>query len=57
MKVSLEGARETIEKFGDSKTTWVGPIQGGLFDDLVRTSTRACSGPGSRCSRWAAPSR
>ena len=35
MKVSLDGARETIKKFGNSATTWVGPIQGGLFDPLV----------------------
>ena len=41
MKVSLEGAVETIRKFGGSKTTWVGPIQGGLFDGLVRRSTKA----------------
>ncbi len=38
--VSLKAARETIKKFGKSETTWVGPIQGGLFHDLVRTSTR-----------------
>jgi 7-cyano-7-deazaguanine tRNA-ribosyltransferase len=41
MKVSLDGARETIKKFGNSATTWVGPIQGGLFDPLVRASTKA----------------
>jgi 7-cyano-7-deazaguanine tRNA-ribosyltransferase len=40
MEVSLKGSRETIRKFGESKTTWVGPIQGGLFDDLVQDSTR-----------------
>jgi 7-cyano-7-deazaguanine tRNA-ribosyltransferase len=41
VKVSLEGAKETIKKFGDSKTTWVGPIQGGLFGDLVGHSAKA----------------
>ncbi len=41
MKVSLEGAKETIRKFGRSNTMWVGPIQGGLFDSLVKRSTRA----------------
>jgi 7-cyano-7-deazaguanine tRNA-ribosyltransferase len=41
MKVSLDGALETIRRFRDSKTTWVGPIQGGLFDGLVRASTMA----------------
>jgi 7-cyano-7-deazaguanine tRNA-ribosyltransferase len=40
MSVSLIAARETIEKFGSSRTTWVGPIQGGLFDDLVVRSTK-----------------
>lgn len=40
MDVSLNAARETIKKFGRSETTWVGPIQGGLFHDLVRSSTR-----------------
>jgi 7-cyano-7-deazaguanine tRNA-ribosyltransferase len=41
MEVSLEGAKETIRKFGGSNTTWVGPIQGGPFDALVKASTRA----------------
>jgi 7-cyano-7-deazaguanine tRNA-ribosyltransferase len=40
MKVSLKGARETIKKFRNSATTWVGPIQGGLFHDLVDESAR-----------------
>jgi 7-cyano-7-deazaguanine tRNA-ribosyltransferase len=40
MRVSLKGARETISRLGKSRTTWVGPIQGGLFDDLVTTSTK-----------------
>src|SRR5208283_2413997 len=41
VQVSLRGARETMRKFGDSRTTWVGPIQGGLFGDLVGRSARA----------------
>jgi 7-cyano-7-deazaguanine tRNA-ribosyltransferase len=41
MKVSLNGARDTIKEFGDRETTWVGPIQGGLFSDLVGTSARS----------------
>jgi 7-cyano-7-deazaguanine tRNA-ribosyltransferase len=40
VRVSLKGARETIRRFGDSRTTWVGPIQGGLFGDLVRRSAK-----------------
>lgn len=46
MKVSLRGALETIEKFRDSQTTWVGPIQGGLFNQLVRRSARSMVGAG-----------
>ena len=41
VRTSLRGSRETMRKFGDSKTTWVGPIQGGLFDDLVGRSARS----------------
>jgi 7-cyano-7-deazaguanine tRNA-ribosyltransferase len=41
VKVSLRGARETMREFAGSETTWVGPIQGGLFDGLVRRSTKA----------------
>jgi 7-cyano-7-deazaguanine tRNA-ribosyltransferase len=41
VKVSLDGARLTLEKFGDSDTVWVGPIQGGIFGDLVRSSAKA----------------
>ncbi len=40
VRVSMKGARETIRAFGGSTTTWVGPIQGGIFDELVRRSTK-----------------
>jgi 7-cyano-7-deazaguanine tRNA-ribosyltransferase len=40
MVASLRAAKDTMEKFGDSKTVWVGPIQGGTFGDLVRSSAR-----------------
>ena len=40
MRVSLKAARETIENFRDSETNWVGPIQGGIFSQLVMRSTR-----------------
>jgi 7-cyano-7-deazaguanine tRNA-ribosyltransferase len=44
MEVSLKGAIETIGELRGSATTWVGPIQGGLFPDLVRRSTKGlCS--------------
>ncbi len=40
MGESLRAAKATIDKFGDSETIWVGPIQGGIFGDLVRASAR-----------------
>ncbi|HEY6283066.1 MAG TPA: tRNA guanosine(15) transglycosylase TgtA, partial [Nitrososphaerales archaeon] len=41
VEYSLKNARATIDEFGDSKTVWVGPIQGGLHLDLVRKSAKA----------------
>ena len=41
VEYSLKNARATLEEFGDSQTTWVGPIQGGLYADLVRRSARS----------------
>jgi len=38
MGASLRAAEATIGKFGDSDTVWVGPVQGGIFSDLVRSS-------------------
>jgi 7-cyano-7-deazaguanine tRNA-ribosyltransferase len=38
--VSLMGAKETLKNHGSSDTIWIGPIQGGLFLDLVSFSTR-----------------
>ncbi|HVB95686.1 MAG TPA: tRNA guanosine(15) transglycosylase TgtA [Nitrososphaerales archaeon] len=40
MQVSLSAAKMTIDKFGESDTVWVGPVQGGIFGDLVRSSAR-----------------
>ena len=40
MGASLRAAEATISKFAESDTTWVGPIQGGIFADLVRSSAR-----------------
>ncbi|HYR05022.1 MAG TPA: tRNA guanosine(15) transglycosylase TgtA, partial [Nitrososphaerales archaeon] len=40
MGASLRAAKDTMDKFGDSETVWVGPIQGGTFGDLVRSSAR-----------------
>jgi 7-cyano-7-deazaguanine tRNA-ribosyltransferase len=41
VEYSLSNARATLKEYGDRKTTWVGPIQGGLYADLVARSTRA----------------
>jgi 7-cyano-7-deazaguanine tRNA-ribosyltransferase len=46
MEGSLDAANATIKKFGDSDTVWVGPIQGGIFGDLVRSSARGLVGAG-----------
>jgi len=40
MQASLDAAKGTIDKFGESDTVWVGPVQGGIFGDLVRSSAR-----------------
>jgi 7-cyano-7-deazaguanine tRNA-ribosyltransferase len=40
MEASLQAARMTVDRYGGSDTVWVGPIQGGVFGDLVRTSAR-----------------
>jgi 7-cyano-7-deazaguanine tRNA-ribosyltransferase len=41
MVASLRAAEATMRKFGDSETIWVGPVQGGIFSDLVRRSARS----------------
>ncbi|MDA4126330.1 MAG: tRNA guanosine(15) transglycosylase TgtA [Thaumarchaeota archaeon] len=41
VEYSLKNAMATMKEFGDSKTIWVGPIQGGLHLDLVRKSAAA----------------
>ncbi|HEV2139270.1 MAG TPA: tRNA guanosine(15) transglycosylase TgtA [Nitrososphaerales archaeon] len=41
VEYSLKNAKATMKEFGDSKTVWVGPIQGGLHLDLVRKSAKA----------------
>jgi 7-cyano-7-deazaguanine tRNA-ribosyltransferase len=43
---SLKNAKATLEEFGDRDTVWVGPIQGGLYQELVRRSARSLVGAG-----------
>ena len=38
---STSNAEDTLEEFGEKETVWVGPIQGGLYLDLVRRSARS----------------
>jgi 7-cyano-7-deazaguanine tRNA-ribosyltransferase len=38
---SLKNAAATLREFGKEKTAWVGPIQGGLYPDLVMRSARS----------------
>jgi 7-cyano-7-deazaguanine tRNA-ribosyltransferase len=38
---SLRNAIATLRDYGDSQTTWMGPIQGGLYQDLVTQSATA----------------
>ncbi len=35
---SLRNATSTIREFGDRETVWMGPVQGGLYQDLVSRS-------------------
>ena len=46
VEYSLKNAKATLAEFGDSETTWVGPVQGGLYGDLVRKSAKAMVGAG-----------
>ena len=41
VEYSLKNARATLKEFGDEEIVWVGPIQGGLYRDLVRRSAKS----------------
>ena len=45
---STKNARATLKEFGDSETVWVGPIQGGLYGDLVKKSAASLTTAGFR---------
>lgn len=38
---STKNALATLKEFGGTGTTWIGPVQGGLFSDLLAKSARA----------------
>ena len=46
VEYSLKNARATLDEFGGSSTVWVGPVQGGLYYDLVRRSARSLATAG-----------
>ena len=41
VEYSLKNAKATLKEFGGRQTVWVGPVQGGLYGDLVRKSARS----------------
>jgi len=41
VQYSLNNAKATLREFGESETVWVGPIQGGLYLDLVGKSAKS----------------
>ena len=41
VEYSLRNALATLKEFGESKTVWVGPVQGGLYSDLVAKSAKS----------------
>ena len=43
---SLKNAKATLGEYGESGTTWMGPIQGGLFQDLVGRSAKSLTEAG-----------
>ncbi len=38
---STGNALATLSEFGDTSTTWIGPVQGGLFKDVLAKSAKA----------------
>jgi len=45
---SLHNALATLGEFGESRTVWVGPVQGGLYSDLVAKSAKSLVAGGFR---------
>ncbi len=46
VEYSLKNAEATLGEFGSGPTVWVGPIQGGLYQDLVRRSAKSLTQAG-----------
>lgn len=45
-RYSTRNALETLKEFGGSGTTWIGPVQGGLYTDLLGRSARTLAAGG-----------
>jgi len=43
---SVRNALATLQEFRESRTVWVGPVQGGLYSDLVSKAAKALSSGG-----------
>ncbi|MDE1852648.1 MAG: tRNA guanosine(15) transglycosylase TgtA [Thaumarchaeota archaeon] len=46
VEYSLKNAKATLKEFGEKRTVWVGPVQGGVYADLVRMSAKSMVGAG-----------
>lgn len=57
MVYSLRNAVSTMKEFGSSATTWVGPVQGGLFPDLLSESARGLVESGFRFLALGSPTQ
>ena len=55
VRVSLRNAKKTIRELGESRTTWMGPIQGGIFPDLVAACTKELVKAGFRMLALGSP--
>ncbi len=45
---STKNALDTLREFGSSVTTWIGPVQGGLFSAILKKSARSLAAGGFR---------
>ena len=57
MRYSLKNALATIDEYGTSETVWLGPIQGGLFPDLLQGSAKGLLGAGFRFLALGSPTQ
>ncbi len=46
VEYSLDNAKATLKEFRGRETVWIGPVQGGLYADLVKKSARSLTSAG-----------